>query len=156
MRRKFAIPSRRALVAAVAALASMGPLAAQEVYKSVDAQGHVVYSDRGASKNSPTTSLRVQESDPAGAAQLAKQQRLLEAADAVRRNEQAAEDKRRAAEAKQRQQTCDKARQEYFRERDARRLSYLDAGGNRVYYSDEELEQMRERARRAMVSACGN
>jgi hypothetical protein len=156
MRRKFASPRRRAPWVALAAVASIGPLAAQQVYKSVDADGHVVYSDRGSNQSSVSTAVHVQESDPAGAAQLAKQQHLLEAADALRREEQAAEDKQRAAQAKQRQQACEKARNEYFRERDARRLSYLDAAGNRVYYSDEELEQMRERARRTMVTACGN
>ena len=33
------------------------PLAAQEVYKSVDAQGHVVYSDRGVSKGAARTDV---------------------------------------------------------------------------------------------------
>ena len=74
-RSTLADPRRRALLAAVAALASMGGLAAQEVYKSVDSEGHVVYSDRGSSKSSVSTPVHVQESDPAGAAQLAKEQR---------------------------------------------------------------------------------
>lgn len=156
IRRTIADTRRHALLAGVIALASMGGLAAQEVYKSVDAEGHVVYSDRGSSKSSASTPVHVQESDPAGAAQLAKEQRALEAADAARRKEQAAADKQHATEAKQRQQACEKAQKEYFRERDARRLSYFDAGGNRVYYPDEELDQVRERARRAMVAACNN
>ena len=154
LRRKFAITRRRTLLAAVAALASLSPLAAQEVYKSVDAQGHVVYSDRGSSKSSASTPLHVQQSDPAGAAQLAKEQRALESADAARKKEQAAEDKQHAAQAKQRQQGCDRARQEYDRVLNTRRLYHLDADGNRIYYSDAELDQERERAHRAMVASC--
>jgi hypothetical protein len=148
------MPGRRALLAAVAALAWLGPLAAQEVYKSVDGQGHIVYSDRGSNKSSVTTPVRVQESDPAGAAQLAKEQRALEAADAARKKEQAAEDKQHAAQAKQRQQACDRARQEYDRVLNTRRLYHLDADGNRIYYSDTELDQERERAHRAVVASC--
>ena len=146
----------RIMLLAAAALALASGAAAQQVYKSVDADGHVVYSDRGASKNAPTTSLKVQESDAAGAAQLARQQRELEAADAARRQQQAAEDKQRAAQAKQRQQACDKARQEYDRVLNTRRLYHLDGDGNRVYSPDAELDQARERARLAMVTACGN
>jgi Skp family chaperone for outer membrane proteins len=146
----------RTMLLAAAALTLASAAAAQQVYKSVDADGHVVYSDRGASRNSPTTSLKVQESDAAGAAQLARQQRELEAADAARRQEQAADDKQRAAQAKQHQQACDKARQEYDRVLNTRRPYHLDGDGNRIYYSDAELEQMRERARQAMATACGN
>jgi hypothetical protein len=151
-----AMKPMRSMLLAAAALTLASAAAAQQVYKSVDANGQVVYSDRGASKNSPTTSLKVQESDPAAAAQLAKQQRLLEAADAVRRQEQATEDKQRAAEAKQHQQACSKARQEYDRVLNTRRLYHLDGDGNRVYSSDAELDQAREQARRAMATACGS
>jgi len=35
------------------------PLSAQQVYKSVDAEGHAVYSDRGGSKTAPKTTLHV-------------------------------------------------------------------------------------------------
>ena len=45
------------------------PALAQQVYKSVDAQGNVVYSDRGSTKNAPTTSVHVTEPDPAEVAQ---------------------------------------------------------------------------------------
>jgi len=155
MRRTFAVPRHRTLLAALATLASIGSAGAQEVYKSVDTEGHVVYSDRGSSKSSVSTPLQVQESDPAGAAQLAKEQRALEAADAARKKEQAAEDKQRAAEARQRQQACDRARQEYNRLLNTRRPYHLDGDGNRIYYPDVELDQVREQARRAMVASCG-
>ena len=70
--------SWRAALGALVALACL-PLPAQEVYKSVDAQGHVVYSDRGTTKTAPKTALHVEEPDPAEAARLAKQQQILDA-----------------------------------------------------------------------------
>ena len=50
------------------ALAAPGLTPAQEVYKSVDGQGKVVYSDRGVTKNAPKTSLHVEPGNPAEAA----------------------------------------------------------------------------------------
>ncbi|TLY63642.1 MAG: DUF4124 domain-containing protein, partial [Gammaproteobacteria bacterium] len=37
------------------------PLLAQAVYKTVDAQGHVVYSDRAPTKNAPKTTVHVDQ-----------------------------------------------------------------------------------------------
>ena len=153
-RRTFAAPRGRALLAALAAFACTGIAAAQEVYKSVDAQGHVVYSDRGASKSSAATTVNAQPSDPEGAAQLAREQRALAAADASRAKDQAAADKQHAADQKQHQQACNKARQEYERVLNTRRLYHLDAEGNRIYYPDEELDQVRDQARKSMLAAC--
>ena len=145
---------RRGSVAALlCALAA--PLLAQEIYKSVDAQGNVVYSDRGTSKNAPTTTLHVTEPDPAEAARLAKQQQLLLSAERQRQREQASAEKAQARSAHQQQASCDKARTKYFQMKDTGRLFQRDAQGNRVYYSDEEADALREKAHRAMVSACG-
>ena len=144
-----------ALVALVALACASPALRAQEIYKSVDGQGHVVYSDRGANKSSPTTSVHVQEPDPAEVARLAKEQQLLKAADLQRSQRQAAEDKTRAATRRNQKASCENARSRYYHLRDSRRLYKRDADGNRVYYSDEQLDGMREEARQAMTSACG-
>lgn len=132
----------------------VGP--AQEIYRSVDPEGHVVYSDRGTTKNAPKTTLRVDEGDPAEAARLAKEQQLLKAEDAQRTRQEALEAKNKAAEDKQHQAACQSARNSYFRLNDAGRLFRRDADGNRVYYSDEEADAMREQAKRAMTAACGS
>jgi hypothetical protein len=152
-RSRFASGRCRGLLA-VATLALASAAAAQQVYKTVDADGHVVYSDRGASKNSSKTAVNVQQSDPAGAAQLAKEQRALADADAARTKEQAAADKKHAADEKQHQQACNKARQEYERVVNTRRLYHVDADGNRIYYPDEELDQVRDQAHKSMLAAC--
>jgi len=129
---------------------------AQEVYRSVDAQGHVTYSDRGSSKNAPKSSIKVNEPDPAEVQRLAKEQQLLSAADSQRSKEQAIEAKNKAAADRNRQQSCERARNNYYRLKDSGRIYQRDADGNRVYYSDAESDSLRENARQAMISACGN
>jgi hypothetical protein len=143
-----------AVFAALFALAA--PSLAQQIYKSVDAQGNVVYSDRASTKNAPTTSVRVTEPDPAEVARLAKQQQLLSAAERQRQKEEALDNKNKAAADQRRQAACEKARDKYFRVKDTPRLYQRDPEGNRVYYSDEEADALREQARRAMVSSCGS
>jgi hypothetical protein len=141
-----------------ALLAFACPLLAQEVYKSVDAQGHVVYSDRGTSKSAPKTAVRVDKPDPAEQARLAREQQLLEAQELLRKKEQASEDHDKALAERERQQKlakCENARNNYFRMKESNRLFKRDAEGNRVYYSDAEADAMREQARRAMAAACG-
>lgn len=132
------------------------PAPAQEVYKSVDAEGHVVYSDRASSKNAPKTSVRFNEPDPAEAARLAKEQQLLKAEDAQRSKQEAIDAKNKTAEDRRHQQACESARTNFFRLKDTGRLYKHDADGNRVYYSDEEADALREQARRAMTAACGS
>ena len=137
------------------ALLLAGPAPAQEIYKSVDARGHVTYSDRGTSKNAPKTLLKVDEGDPAEAKRLATEEQLLEAEDAQRARQDAVDAKNKAAGDRQREAACRKARGNYFHLKDANRLFKLDADGNRVYYSDEQADAMRVQAQRAMTSACG-
>jgi hypothetical protein len=132
------------------------PLTAQQVYKSVDADGHVVYSDRGGSKTAPKTALHVDEPDPTEVARLAREQELLKADDAQRSRQQALEDKTKATQQHKKELACENARNQFFHMREAARLYKRDDNGNRVYYSDDEADAMREHARQAMVAACGS
>jgi multidrug efflux pump subunit AcrA (membrane-fusion protein) len=146
---------RGAILGALVALFSLTPVPAQEVYRSVDAAGHVVYSDRGATKNAPKTAVRVEEGDPAEAARLAKEQQLLQAEETQRTKQQAIDDKNKANADHQKQVACQNARNYYYRLRDSGRIYQRDSDGNRVYYSDSEADTLREQAKRAMTSACG-
>ncbi len=130
-------------------------LPAQEVYKSVDPDGHVVYSDRASSKSAPKTAVHVEAPDPAEVARLAKEQELLKAEELQRTKQQAAAANSKAREDHVKQQACDNARNYYYRMKDSNRLYQRDPDGNRVYYTDSEADVLRERARRAMASACG-
>ena len=99
--------TRGAITLALLALACTAtPLAAEEIYKSVDAQGHVVYSDRGAVKNAPKTSLHVAEPDPAEVARLAHEDELLKADEQARVRQQALDDKNKAQQLRKQQQAC--------------------------------------------------
>ena len=137
-------------------LAHSGGAWSQEVYKSVDADGHVTYSDRASSKNAPKTSLKVEEGDPAEAARLAKEQQLLKAEDVQRARQDAENAKTKAAEDRQRETACKNARNSFNRIRDSNRLYKIEADGSRSYYSDEEADAMRAQAQRAMTAACGS
>ena len=156
-RRSGGVSGRAVMVATLGVLICPA-LTAQEVYKSVDPQGHVVYSDRGTSKTAPKTPVHVNQPDPAEAARLAKEQQLLEAADLQRQKERATAEHERAVEQRDRQQkqkACDNARNNYYRLNETNRLFKRDADGNRVYYSDTEADALREQAKRAMTAACG-
>lgn len=144
-----------ALGALVALCCPLTPVQAQEVYRSVDAEGHVIYSDRGASKNAPKTTVQVTEGDPAEAARIAKEQQLLQAEDTQRAKQQAIDEKNKSGADHQKQLACQNARNYYYRLRDSARLYQRGPDGNRVYYSDSEADTLREQAKRAMTAACG-
>lgn len=155
--RSVGILSGSALAGVLVALACLlAPLRAQEVYKSVDAEGHVVYSDRGNNKTAPKTAVHVDKPDPAEVARLAKEQELLNARDLQRKKEQLIEDKNKAVADHNTQVACQNARNNFYRMRESNRIYQRDAEGNRVYYSDSEADALREKARRAMIAACGN
>src|SRR4029077_15487640 len=105
-----------------ALLALVSPALAPQIYKSVDAPGHGVYSDPAPTKNAPTTSVHVTEPDPAEVARLAKQQQFLSAAERQRLKEEAVDNKTKAAADQRRQAACDKARDKYYRVKDTPRL----------------------------------
>ena len=132
------------------------PLLAQQIYKTVDAQGNVVYSDHAPSKNAPKVSLHVEQPNPAEVARLEKQQAQLKAADLQRSLQQAVDDKKKAADDRKRAVACQNARNRYYQLKDSGRIYKRDADGNRVYYSDSDADAMREQARRTMIGACGN
>jgi hypothetical protein len=149
--------TRGAITAALLTLACAAtPLAAQEVYRSVDSEGHVTYSDRGATKGAPKTTLHIEQPDPAEVARLAHEQQLLDADEATRVRQQAAEDRNKAAQQRKQQQACERARSNYYQMKDVARIYQRDAQGNRAYLSDEDADATREQARRTMIAACGS
>jgi hypothetical protein len=135
--------ARQALVLMLLAALGVNGARAQAVYKSVDAQGQVSYSDRGSTPTAPKTAVRVEEPDPAEVARLAKEQALLKAEDAARQKQQGTQETR-----------CQTARNRYFTARDSAHLYKWDAAGNKVYYSAAEADALRAEARHAMLTAC--
>ena len=131
------------------------PAKAGDVYKSIDAQGHVVYSDRPDTSTAQKAVVRVDQPDPREVARNAKEQEIQNAEETQRKKQQAIEDAKKALEDHNRQVQCDNARDHYYSLKDARRIYDRDADGNRVYYSDADGDAKREEARLAMVAACG-
>jgi hypothetical protein len=131
------------------------PLLAQEVYKSTDAQGHIVYSDRANTSTAQKTVVHVDQPDPAEAARIAKEQQILSAQEMQRKKQQSADDKTKAQQDRDKQTRCDTARNYYFSIKDARRIFHVDADGNRVFDTDPQADAQREAARQAMTTACG-
>jgi len=146
--------ARICLIGALASAAVVARGYADEVYKTVDASGHVVYSDLPTSPGSQKLSVPVTQPDPKEAARLAKQRELEDADYAQRSRQEADQQSRQATQARQDAARCSAARNHYFSIRDVRRIYRLDADGNRVFYSDEEADAMRAAAKQAMEQAC--
>jgi len=145
-----------ALVAVLVCLALLShPAAADQVYKCVDAQNHVTYSDRPCAPAAKKTEITVQQADPTEAARLAKESQVLKSEDDLRKKQQATDDKAKAQQTQARQARCQTARDHYYSLKDAGHIYRHDADGNRVYYDDADADAKREEARQIMTIACG-
>lgn len=143
------------LIAAVALLAPLRPSCADEVYKSVDAQGHVVYSDRAATPTAQKSVVHVIQGNPAEAARATRETNLLKAEENQRKRDQDIESRNKAQQNHDKQVACDRARNRYNSLKDANLLYRLDAQGNRVFYTDAEADARKQQAQQEMITACG-
>jgi Domain of unknown function (DUF4124) len=132
------------------------PSRAGEVYKSVDAEGHVVYSDRADTSTAKKSVVQVDLPDPTEVARLAKEQEILKTEDIQRKRQKAVEDAKKAQADHAAQVLCESAQNRYYALKDARRVYQRDADGNRLYLTDPEADAKREEARQAMKAACGS
>jgi Domain of unknown function (DUF4124) len=139
----------------VAFLIPIRPSCADEVYKSVDAQGHVIYSDRAATPTAQKSTVHVIPADPVQAARANRETSLLKAEDNQRKREQDIDSHNKAQQDHDKQVACEQARHRYYSIKDANLLYRLDAQGNRVFDTDAEADARREQARQAMIAACG-
>jgi Domain of unknown function (DUF4124) len=133
-----------------------GPVPANEVYKSVDAQGHVVYSDRPDTSSAQKSVVRAEQPNPTEAARIAKEQEILKVEEIQRNRQKAVEDAKKAQADHAAQVQCENARSRYYGLKDARRIYDRDADGNRHYLSDPDGDARREEARQTMTAACAS
>jgi Domain of unknown function (DUF4124) len=143
------------LVALVLLVGTACPLAAGEVYKSVDAEGHVVYSDHADTSGAQKSVVHSDPSNPTEVARIAKEQEIQKAEELQRNRQKLIDDTKKAQQDELKQVQCESARNRYYSLQDAGRIFDLDAAGNRHYYSDAEADTKREEARQAMTAACG-
>jgi uncharacterized protein DUF4124 len=165
------------LVASTAAIAL-----ADGIYKSVDAQGHVVFSDRPSSGGAQKTQVAVQQADPHEAARLAQERMLMKAEDDQRKKQENVQSRNKAQQEAIKKELCKSSRDRYDFLKSVNRL-YVPGGcdacvarvtrdgapridderanarasgdGNREYYTDAQLESLRADAKRTMNAACG-
>jgi hypothetical protein len=149
--------------AVATAILSLLPLCAAmgDIYRSVDAQGHVQYSDTpspGAqlvSSSDPHPASSPAATPPAATSspppppsrneQISQRIAQQEAAEAVERDTSEAHSKQ-----------CKQAQQNYQQSIEARRLFKAGADGERQYLTDDEADQQRVNNRLAMETACGD
>jgi|HubBroStandDraft_3_1064219.scaffolds.fasta_scaffold845632_1 hypothetical protein len=151
------IALRCLLISAMAILVATQIAVAGDVYKTVDAQGHVIYSDRALSPNSTKMTLDIIQGNPQDAARLAKTMAAANA-DAAQQaklaTQQAADQQRQQAQQEQQRRRCEIARGRYATFAAGGRLFHADEQGNRVYYSDAEIDAQRASAQAEMDAAC--
>ena len=144
------------LTAAAAAFAA-GPVAA-DVYKFKDDHGNVLYTDKPATLPAERLNIQSQKTDVV-AAQTRAEEEMKRLQDADKANQQAAgqnKDQQQATQlsATQKAEQCTKARQRYDTYMNSQRLYQQDAGGQRRYLSDEELNAARASAKASMDVMC--
>lgn len=133
-------------------------VSAADIYKSMDANGRIAYSDHPLSASAKLIVVRIVHPDVATAqARLteelaasehsAKMRRARE--DAVR-SAQAAKDKVEAA----RKESCQRARDHYRTFTVPRRVYRWDEQGDRVYYSSQEIDAQRLAAQAEIAQYC--
>lgn len=152
-------------VAAAALIMSLAVTAAQaDVYRSVDAQGHVQYSDTptpgaelvhvqrtSASPGSSSTPASGNASGGSGSQSLARAGEQTQET----LNKQAAQRSVQQDEEQTRAEQCAKAKADYDQAIQARRIYKTGANGEREYLSDAEAETQRVNLRMQMQNLCG-
>jgi hypothetical protein len=123
---------------------------AADVYRSVDAEGHVQYSDTPSPGAQLVSTADVSAPSSDGAAQAQKtneqiSQRLTQQTAA----REVAKDTADAHEAQ-----CKQAKEAYQNAIQARRLYSMSPDGQRQYLSDQQADQQRVTYRMAMEAAC--
>ena len=135
---------------------SVSPALADQVYRSVDAQGHVTYSDRPTTPSAQKTDVAVQQADQKEAQRLARENMLLKADDAQRTQKEATESQAKAKQDAEKKRLCENARNRYNDLKSVNRIYTVNADGTRDYFSDEKADATRQEAQRAMQAACGS
>ena len=153
MRFSTALMHSFALLLMTAAL----PASSDDIYRTVDPQGHVTYSDKPLTSASKKISVDVIAANPQEAARLAKEQALINAdvtQQAKLAAQQASEQQKQASQDAAQRRKCEAARARYAMFAAGGRIYRVDEQGNRVFYSDEEIDAQRITSKAAMASLC--
>lgn len=141
-----------------AALLGAQAIARADVYRWVDAQGRVQYSDRWVPGSELVKVDKSRQNPDANAARQTAEQSKLAASNVQIADQQAATVNSQAVQqdvAKVREEQCKKATERYEKSIQARRIFKEDKDGQKVYISDAEADAYRVQTRTDMQAACG-
>lgn len=153
-------PYARLLILLTLTAAAGQAMAEKEVFRWVDEQGVVHYSDRPIDPRARPTGITFQATDPARIREqeLRQWEQQAQAAESARDQEEQAvgalEANSKAQEARIRQLECNAARERYTTYTDAPRLYESLPGGERRYLTDEELSAARSQAEADVETWC--
>lgn len=127
-------------------------LAMAEIYKWTDAQGRVHFDQRAVSGSTPVeVKPQVIETDEATRQRQQRSENFYKA----RRDEQSQADQRAAKQAAQTEQQCRDLRRQLAKIPPGAAYYSVDAKGERVYYSDAELDAARRQLSQQIAQHCG-
>jgi len=148
----------RSSLSALALTLAVTAAAQADVYKYVDAQGHVQYTDRPQTLPAERLNIRSQKTDTVALEERTAAERERQEAAAKAREETIARkaDAKAAAElaAKDRAERCVKARERYDSYINSQRLYETLPNGERRYLTDAELDRARASAKVSMDELC--
>lgn len=144
-----------------AALATAATAQEASVYRWVDAQGIVHFSDQpAADRSAEELPIRYRKTDRGALQARQKAKQELEAAGEIRENQQsdadAAAEQDRQKVLAERETNCKAARDRVAKYNNALRLYRPGPNGERVYLTNEELDVERADAKRAVDQSCSD
>ena len=150
------------IAAMVLALAACAASVQAQVYKWVDKDGKVQYSDQppppDASKSALQKVISTSPSAPAAPSDTAAEKAPDKGKDFDKRRTETADKQKKGDEsaklAQQKQEACDNARAHLKSLEGGTRISKIDAGGERYFLDDDQRQQEIARARDVMADSC--
>ena len=148
----------RSSISALTLIIAVVASAQADVYKYVDAQGHVQYTDKPQTLPAQRLNVRSQKTDTVAMQEREQAERQhQEEANKIRKETTGQKaDQRDAAQssAKDKAERCSKARERYDSYMNSRRLFESLPNGERRYLSDAELDAARASAKVSMDELC--
>jgi Domain of unknown function (DUF4124) len=139
---------------------TLSAVASASVYKWVDAQGNVHYSDRPPEGEAQIVDIiSSPSSHPRATVRSIGEQKQRQAqaqADGKQKAEQTTQQAVNADVAKSRAKQCEEAKERYRVAIDSHKLYKMGKNGEREYLSEAELSQARLDARRTLDESCGS
>lgn len=130
---------------------------ADSVYRWVDAQGHVHYSQTPPPNDATRARVMDVEPPPPDLTSLRQQQNLVKTVDAADAAQQkaAAQTRQEAQKKARQQQACAAARKQLQGYMEAHRVITHPKNGTTTYYTGDNLVKFREQARQQVNKVCG-